>query len=24
NYDRQWATDNKTRILTMWQSTVGR
>jgi iron(III) transport system substrate-binding protein len=24
NYDRQWATDNKTRILTLWQSTVGR
>jgi iron(III) transport system substrate-binding protein len=24
NYDRQWATDNKTRILTMWQQTVGR
>ena len=24
NYDRQWATDNKTRILTLWQQTVGR
>lgn len=24
NYDRQWATDNKDRILKMWQSTVGR
>ena len=24
NYDRQWATDNKTRILTKWQQTVGR
>ena len=24
NYDRQWATDNKARILTMWQQTVGR
>ena len=23
NYDRQWATDNKTRILTLWQTTVG-
>ncbi|HEX9495784.1 MAG TPA: extracellular solute-binding protein [Candidatus Limnocylindria bacterium] len=24
NYDRQWATDNKDRILKLWQSTVGR
>ena len=24
NYDRQWATDNKARILTLWQTTVGR
>jgi hypothetical protein len=24
NYDRQWATDNKTRLLTKWQQTVGR
>ena len=24
NYDRQWATDNKTRLLTLWQQTVGR
>jgi iron(III) transport system substrate-binding protein len=24
SYDRQWATDNKDRILKMWQSTVGR
>ncbi len=24
NYDRQWATDNKSRILTLWQQTVGR
>ena len=24
NYDRQWATDNKDRILKMWQTTVGR
>jgi iron(III) transport system substrate-binding protein len=24
NYDRQWATDNKARILTKWQTTVGR
>src|SRR5437762_7552716 len=23
NYDRQWATDNKTRLLQKWQSTVG-
>src|SRR6266702_3903176 len=23
NYDRQWATDNKTRLLTLWQQTVG-
>jgi iron(III) transport system substrate-binding protein len=23
NYDRQWATDNKTRILQLWQTTVG-
>ena len=23
NYDRQWATDNKTRIQKLWQSTVG-
>jgi iron(III) transport system substrate-binding protein len=23
NYDRQWATDNKTRILQLWQQTVG-
>ena len=23
NYDRQWATDNKTRLLQMWQTTVG-
>jgi iron(III) transport system substrate-binding protein len=23
NYDRQWATDNKTRILQKWQQTVG-
>src|SRR6266516_3109137 len=22
NYDRQWATDNKTRLLTLWQQTV--
>ena len=24
NYDRQWATDNKPRILQMWQAAVGR
>jgi iron(III) transport system substrate-binding protein len=24
NYDRQWATDNKARLLTKWQQTVGR
>jgi iron(III) transport system substrate-binding protein len=24
NYERQWATDNKDRILKLWQSTVGR
>src|SRR5256885_1142077 len=24
NYDRQWATDNKTRLLEKWQSTAGR
>jgi len=24
NYDRQWATDNKARLLTLWQQTVGR
>lgn len=24
NYDRQWATDNKDRLLKLWQSTVGR
>ncbi|TMD59098.1 MAG: extracellular solute-binding protein [Chloroflexi bacterium] len=24
NYDRQWATDNKTRILQSWQAAVGR
>ena len=24
NYDRQWATDNKDRILKLWQTTVGR
>jgi iron(III) transport system substrate-binding protein len=24
NYDRQWATDNKTRILQLWQGAVGR
>jgi iron(III) transport system substrate-binding protein len=23
NYDRQWATDNKSRILKLWQTTVG-
>ena len=23
NYDRQWATDNKTRIQKLWQTTVG-
>jgi hypothetical protein len=23
NYDRQWATDNKDRILKLWTSTVG-
>jgi len=23
NYDRQWATDNKARILKLWQTTVG-
>jgi iron(III) transport system substrate-binding protein len=23
NYDRQWATDNKTRLLQMWQTAVG-
>ena len=23
NYDRQWATDNKDRLLKLWQSTVG-
>ena len=24
NYERQWATDNKTRLLQLWQQTVGR
>jgi hypothetical protein len=23
NYDRQWATDNKTRIQKLWQTAVG-
>jgi len=23
NYDRQWATDNKDRLLKLWQQTVG-
>jgi len=23
NYDRQWATDNKDRILKLWQQAVG-
>ena len=23
NYDRQWATDNKSRIQKLWQTTVG-